>query len=381
MKRAIYMDHAATTPVAQDVADAMQPYLSEAFGNPSSIHQFGRRTRKAVDQAKETIAKAVGARYNELIFTSGGTESDNLAIFSAAYSRLDQGRHLITTEIEHHAVLHAFAYLETQGFTVTYLKPDESGIVPAKAVDEAITDETTLVSVMYGNNETGMIQPIFEIADNVNDRNILFHTDAVQALGTETFDLSASAVDYATFSAHKINGPKGIGLLYAKQGAPVIPIFHGGEQEKKRRPGTENVPAIAGFGAAAAKTAAEKEERRNRYTALKTEMLRRFAEAEIDCVINGDQLNSLPHIVNISFPGVNIEALLMNLDMAGLAVSSGSACTAGSVNPSHVLTAMTNDETISHTGLRISFGLGNTIEEAEQAAEMIVQTVAKLQKD
>ncbi|SES18690.1 cysteine desulfurase family protein [Salisediminibacterium halotolerans] len=379
MKRAIYMDHAATAPVDREVAEAMQPYMTEMYGNPSSIHQFGRQTRKAVDDAKETMASAIGAGYNELIFTSGGTEADNLAVFSAAYSCRDQGKHLITTAIEHHAVLHAFNHLETQGFDVTYLKPDEYGIVSAKAVKEAITAETTFVSVMYGNNETGMIQPVLDIAEMLNDRGILFHTDAVQALGTESFDLSASPIDYAAFSAHKINGPKGIGLLYVKEGAPVMPMFHGGEQEKKRRPGTENVPAIVGFAAAVAKVSAEKETRKSRYAALKEDMLQRFSASAVHYVVNGDQDRSLPHILNISFPGVNIEALLMNLDMDGLAVSSGSACTAGSVNPSHVLTAMTDDEAISHTGLRISFGLGNTNEDAAAAAEMIIRTVKRLQ--
>jgi cysteine desulfurase len=377
----IYLDHAASTPLHPQVLEAMVAYWRQKFGNPSSIHAFGRQARQALDDARDRIASRLSCRPSELVFTSGGTESDNAAIFGAAFAQ--QGRnHIITTEIEHHAVLHACKELESRGIRVTYLPVDRDGRVDPESVRQAIRPDTFLISVMYGNNETGTIQPIQEIGTIARERGILFHVDAVQALGAVPLRLDSLPVDLMSFSAHKINGPQGVGALYISRQAKIHPFLFGGMQERKRRAGTENVAGIIGF-AEAVQLAVEHLETRVR--SLQAIRLSFIAQLERllgpeNIHLNGHPRECLPHIANISFPGTDTETLLMNLDLEGIAASSGSACTAGSLSISHVLLAMNLPEDLARSAVRFSFGLGNTMEEAEYAAEKIATIVRRLRK-
>ncbi|WP_078577206.1 cysteine desulfurase family protein [Salipaludibacillus agaradhaerens] len=374
----IYLDHAATSPVHSDVVAAMKPYYETFFGNPSSIHHFGREARRGLDESREYIAKTIGAAFDEIIFTSGGTEADNLAIRGYAEANMSKGTHLITTKIEHHGVLHAFHYLERQGFSVTYLDVDDTGKVTVEQVEKALTDETILVSIMYGNNEVGTVQPIASIGRLLSSHQAVFHTDAVQAIGTKSINVNELGVDFLAAAGHKINGPNGIGFLYARKGRAFAPLLFGGEQEKKRRAGTENVPGVIGM--AKALYIAEKERigRNESYRHFRQIMLSTFDSGQINYIVNGCEKARLDHIFNVSFPGINVESLLMNLDLEGVAVSSGSACTAGSIDPSHVLTAMFNDESRSHSAVRFSFGYGNTEDQVRKAAEVTVAVVKRL---
>lgn len=375
----IYLDHAATTPMHPEAIRVMMNVMNDTFGNPSSIHQFGRAARKRVDDARKVLADSIGASIDEIIFTSGGTEADNSAIFSAVQALKDKGNHIITSEIEHHAVLHACKELEKQGYAVTYLPVDESGRVSADSVKQALRDETVLVTIMYGNNEVGTLQPIKEIGDLLKDHHAFFHTDAVQAYGAVPIDVKELGVDFMSVSSHKINGPKGIGFLYAKKGIPFKPLLFGGEQERKRRAGTENVAGAAGFAKAAEVMQEMSEEKTAMYRKFKGTMIRLFEESGIDFAINGSLEESLPHILNISFPGVGVEAFLVNMDLAGIAVSSGSACTAGSIEPSHVLVAMFGKESErTKNSIRFSFGLNNTTEEIERAALTAIKVANRL---
>ncbi|MEC1551275.1 cysteine desulfurase family protein [Bacillus haynesii] len=375
----IYLDHAATSPTDPRVVEKMLPYLTENFGNPSSIHSFGRESRKWLDGTRELIAREIGAHPNEIVFTSGGTEADNMAILGSALAREKQGRHIITTKIEHHAVLHTCNRLEEMGFDVTYLDVDESGRISAEQVKNALRDETILVTVMYGNNEVGTIQPIDEIGDLLKDHRALFHTDAVQAFGFLPIDVQKSCIDMMSVSGHKLNGPKGTGFLYVNENVKLSQLLFGGEQERKRRAGTENVPGIAGLGEAVLLSGQEREEKSALYSRFK-DIITRTLEAEgVSFDVNGSREHSLPHILNLYFPGVSVESLLVNLDMAGIAVSSGSACTAGSVLPSHVLSAMFGEEDDRLTSsIRISFGFGNTEEQVERAAKELAKIVKRL---
>jgi len=375
----IYLDHAATSPTDPRVVEKMLPYLTENFGNPSSIHSFGRESRKWLDGTRELIAREIGAHPNEIVFTSGGTEADNMAILGSALAREKQGRHIITTKIEHHAVLHTCNRLEEMGFDVTYLDVDESGRISAEQVKDALRDETILVTVMYGNNEVGTIQPIDEIGDLLKDHRALFHTDAVQAFGFLPIDVQKSRIDMMSVSGHKLNGPKGTGFLYVNENVKLSQLLFGGEQERKRRAGTENVPGIAGLGEAVLLSGQEREEKSALYSRFK-DIITRTLEAEgVSFDVNGSREHSLPHILNLYFPGVSVESLLVNLDMAGIAVSSGSACTAGSVLPSHVLSAMFGEEDDRLTSsIRISFGFGNTEEQVERAAKELAKIVKRL---
>ncbi|SER72691.1 cysteine desulfurase family protein [Salipaludibacillus aurantiacus] len=374
----IYLDHAATSPVHPDVFEEMKPYYEAFFGNPSSIHQFGREARRGLDEARDYIAGTIGASFEEIIFTSGGTEADNLAIIGYATAHKDEGNHLVTTKIEHHGVLHAFEYLEKQGFKVTYLEADETGLISSEDVARSLTDNTILVSVMFGNNETGAIQPVKDIGNVLKDHKAVFHTDAVQALGMEALDVNELGVDFLAASGHKINGPNGTGFLYARKGLTFSPMLYGGEQERKRRAGTENVPAIAGMKKALELIISERASRNEEYRKFRELMLGVFNKAGIDYQVNGPESGGLAHILNVSFPDVNVEAMLMNLDLEGVAASSGSACTAGSIDPSHVLTAMFEDERRSHSAIRFSFGYGNTASQVEKAAEIAVKIVRRL---
>lgn len=378
--KAIYMDHAATSPVHPEVIEVIAASLQSDFGNPSSIHQFGRRTRHVLDEARSSIAKSVGAHPNEIIFTSGGTEADNLAIIGSAKANAQTGNHIITSSIEHHASLHACQSLEKEGFEVTYLPVSETGRISIENLTSAIREETILITIMYGNNETGTIQPINEIAQVANDKGIPFHTDAVQAYGLLDLHVKETGIDMLSVSSHKINGPKGVGFLYVKEGTKLAPYSHGGEQERKRRAGTENVSGIAGMQKAVEVIRSEREERIALYQKMKETMIGIFQKESIEYELNGDQFNTLPHVLNISFKGANVEPMLMNLDLAGIAVSSGSACTAGSHEPSHVLKAMFGEDERTHTAIRFSFGYGNAVEDAVTAAEEVVKIVNRLKK-
>ncbi|EAD0692957.1 cysteine desulfurase [Listeria monocytogenes] len=381
MENRIYLDHAATSPIHPEVIQTMLGAITNTYGNPSSIHYAGREARKALDEARHTIADSIHATEKEIIFTSGGTEGDNLAIIGAALAQQEKGKHIITSHIEHHAVLKTCEYLETQGFDVTYLPVDEHGIVSIESLQEALRPDTILVSIMYGNNEIGAIQPIAEIGAILSDHQAIFHTDAVQAYGLLNINVTELGVDLLTTSSHKINGPRGVGFLYVKNGTRLIYQMHGGEQERKRRAGTENLAGICGFSVASSIMMNERELKNEEYISFKKRMAEIWRSADLDFEVNGLEANTLPHVFSVRFPGVSIEQLLMNLDMDGIAVSSGSACTAGTVDPSHVLVALfgENHPAIQET-VRISFGLGNHLEEVETAATKISEVVTRLMK-
>ena len=380
MQQPIYLDHAATTPTHPEVAHAMIPYMVTMFGNPSSVHSFGRQARHAVDEARAFIAKSINANENEIIFTSGGTESDNMALIGTAMAYKEKGNHIITSSVEHHAILHTCKHLEKQGFEITYLPVNENGEISVEDLKAAIKESTILVSIMYGNNEVGAIQPIKEIGELLSDSDILFHSDAVQAYGIHAIDVKDLHLDLMSVSAHKINGPKGIGFLYARDGVRFVPCQHGGEQERKRRAGTENVPGIVGFKEAVRLAQTNIVEKAGKYRDLKQTMINVFNKEKIQFSVNGEGAKALlPHVFNVSFPGTNVESMLVNLDLAGIAASSGSACTAGSIDPSHVLVAMFGKDSNKITSsIRFSFGYGITIEQVEEAALDITKIVARL---
>ncbi|MBP1999024.1 cysteine desulfurase [Paenibacillus shirakamiensis] len=371
--RNIYLDHAASTPIHPEVAKEMLSVMQTQFGNASSIHAFGRKAKRTVNGARDQIAAALGCRSDELVLTSGGTESDNLALFGAIKGGRNKGRHIITTEIEHHAVLHTCEELERQGYEVTYLPVDSHGRVHLNQIQEAIKDDTALISVMYANNEVGTIQPIEEIGRLAREQGILFHVDAVQALGSLPINCHELPVDLVSFSAHKINGPQGMGALYVHKDVALDPLLFGGLQERKRRAGTENLAGAAGFAKAIQLAVAELEAKHVRDEQMRRTFLDllRSQIGEEHYVVNGDPDHRLPHIVNVSFPECGTETMLMNLDMDGIAVASGSACTSGSLEPSHVLAAMHLPQNLLTTAIRFSFGLGNTNEELEYTAHKI----------
>ncbi|MBK5489652.1 cysteine desulfurase [Bacillus sp. TH17] len=375
----IYLDHAATSPTHPEVVEKMIPYMTETFGNPSSIHFYGRQTRHAVDEARRVCARSIHASPNEIIFTSGGTEADNLALIGVARANRHKGNHVITTQIEHHAILHTCELLEREGFEVTYLPVDETGRVQVSDIQKALTEETILVSIMFGNNEVGTIQPIVEIGKLLKEHQAYFHTDAVQAYGLIEIDVKEFGIDLLSISAHKINGPKGVGFLYAGVNVKFEPLLIGGEQERKRRAGTENVPSIVGLQHAVSLAEKTREQKNAQYEEFKDIMVSVFKNEDIHFEVNGDLEYRLPHVFNISFTGMNIEPFLVNLDLAGIAVSSGSACTAGSIDPSHVLVAMFGkDSDQIRSSVRFSFGLGNTKEQIEKAAYETVKIVKRL---
>ncbi|MBD8069261.1 cysteine desulfurase family protein [Bacillus sp. PS06] len=375
----IYMDHAATSPMHPEVIEKMIPYMAEMFGNPSSIHSFGRESRHVLDKARQTIANSIRAKEHEIIFTSGGTEADNTAIIGYALANREKGNHIITTTIEHHAVLHTCEYLEKQGFHVTYLPVDENGLITAEQVANSLTDETILVTIMFGNNEVGSIQPIHKIGSLLKEHQAVFHTDAVQAYGIIPINVEEHGIDLMSVSAHKINGPKGTGFLYVRLGLKLQPQAHGGEQERKRRAGTENVAGVVGLSHAVSIAKSTIEERTQEYTKYRSSFLAKLDNSGIVYHVNGDIDHTLPHILNISFPGTNVESMLVNLDLAGIAVSSGSACTAGSIEPSHVLVAMYGkDSERIQNSIRFSFGYGNTLTQVERAAEETASIVKRL---
>lgn len=376
--RRVYFDHSATTPVDSDVLETMLPYLKQDFGNASSIHWFGRESRKAVETAREQLAALLGAEAKEVFFTSGGTESDNLAIKGVALANRKKGNHIITTAIEHHAVLHACEYLEKNGFEVTYLPVDENAMVSVEAVRNAITDKTTLISIMFANNEVGTIQPIKEIGALAREKGIYFHTDAVQAVGNCPIDVKELNIDLLSLSGHKIYGPKGIGALYVRKGVRLEAVQHGGAQERGIRPGTENVPAIVGLGKAAELAKRDLEKRIAHLTSLRNQLFEGLKSRIPDIKVNGHPEQRLPGNVNFSVLYVEGESLLLNLDIRGIAASSGSACTSGSLDPSHVLLAMGLTHEVAHGSLRLSLGKDNTADDVAYCLEVLPEIVERL---
>ncbi|WP_099158616.1 cysteine desulfurase family protein [Virgibacillus ndiopensis] len=375
----IYLDHAATTPVNKQVIDAMYPIYEEVFGNPSSVHSFGRKARSLLDEARRVLANSIHANEKEIVFTSGGTEADNLALIGTAFANRNRGNHIITTVQEHHATLHTAEYLEKYGFDITYLPVYEDGRISIDDLRSAITEETILVSIMAVNNETGVIQPIQEIGQLLKDHKTYFHTDAVQAFGIMELNVKALGIDLLSVSSHKINGPKGIGYLYVADGVKLSPLQYGGEQERKRRAGTENVVSAIGFQKAVELVGEEREKRADTYSQYKNQFLKVLEDKNIDIDINGNPELTIPSIVNISFPGMNVETLLTNFDLEGIAASSGSACTAGSVEPSHVLTEMYGAENPRTTNsIRFSFGSANTTSNVDEAANRVAKIIERL---
>jgi len=375
----IYLDNAATTPLADAVRQAMEPYFGAFYGNPSSVHRAGREARAAVERAREQTARAIGADPSEILFTSGGTEADNTAIIGTALAHREQGRHIVTTSIEHHAVLHTCQFLQTLGFDVTYVAPQADGRIRVQDVVDALRDDTILVSVMMVNNETGAIQPIAEIGRVTRERGIKFHTDAVQAAGLLELDVAQLGVDLLSLSGHKLHGPKGVGALYVHKKARITPFQHGGSQERDRRAGTENLPGIVGFGTAIAAAVAQREQKLAHIAELRDVMMTTLAR-ELDNLHVNSPVDGLPAILNVTFAGVAGEALLMNLDMQGIAASAGSACTAGSIQPSHVLLAMGLAPEQVKSAIRFSFSGHNTREEVEAAAQKTVAIVQRLRR-
>lgn len=377
----IYVDHAATSPMHPKVIDKMYEIMKDQFGNPSSIHTYGRQARNILDNARAVIASSIGALENEIIFTSGGTEADNYAIFGIAEGKETKGKHIITTEIEHHAVLHACQELEKKGYEITYLPVNEYGVIDLNEFKTALREDTILVTIMYGNNEIGSIQPIKEIGLLLKEHPAVFHTDAVQAYGLEEIDVKEQHIDLLSVSSHKINGPKGIGFLYVRNGIKLNPRFFGGEQEKKRRAGTENVPSVAGFQLAVEIAEQDRFYKREQYKKYKEILIGILKENNISFKQNGLVDNTLPHVLNLSFPGTNVEAMLVNLDLAGIAASSGSACTAGSIEPSHVLVSMFGKESErTKNSIRFSFGLNNTEQQIEKVGHELVKIINRLTK-
>ena len=378
MKTKIYLDNAATTRTAQEVVDAMIPYFTENYGNPSSIYELGQRSKEAITTAREQIAEVIGAKPEEIYFTAGGSEADNWALKAACEAYEKKGKHIITTKIEHHAILHTCEYLEKKGVEVTYLDVDENGLVDLDALQKAIRPDTILISIMFANNEIGTIEPVKEIGMIAKEHGILFHTDAVQAFGQVPIDVDDMHIDMLSSSAHKINGPKGIGFLYIRKGVKIRSFVHGGAQERKRRAGTENVPAIVGYGVAAKRAADTMEERTARERQLRDDFIKRV-EKEIPYVkLNGHPDKRLPNNINFSFRFIEGESLLIMLDMKGIAGSSGSACTSGSLDPSHVLLAIGLPHEIAHGSLRLSLGEDTTKEDLDYTLEQIKEIIQKL---
>lgn len=374
----IYLDNAATTKMAPEVLEAMLPYLKENYGNPSSIYKLGATSKKAVTTARKEVAALIGAKPEEIYFTAGGSEADNWALKATAEAYRDKGKHIITTKIEHHAVLHTCEYLEKQGFEITYLKVDGDGLVNPEDVRAAIRPDTILISVMFANNEIGTVEPIAEIGAIAKEKGILFHTDAVQAFGQIPIDVDAMNIDMLSASAHKMNGPKGVGCLYIRTGIKIRSFVHGGAQERSRRAGTENVPGIVGFGEAAVRAGRIMEEKAAREKELRDYLINKL-ETEIPyCRLNGHRSKRLPGNVNFSFFFIEGESLLIRLDMADICASSGSACTSGSLDPSHVLLAIGLKHEEAHGSLRLTLSEENTKEELDTVVEAVKKTVAGL---
>ncbi len=380
MKKMIYLDNAATTRTVPEVVEAMLPYFSEFYGNASTVYEFGGMSKEAISKAREIIADAIGAKENEIYFTGGGSESDNWALKATAEAYKSKGRHIITSKIEHHAILHTCEWLEQNGFEVTYLDVDEFGVVKLEELKKAIRPDTILITIMFANNEIGTIEPVAEIGKIAREHGILFHTDAVQAFGQVPIQVDELNIDMLSASAHKLNGPKGIGFLYIRKGIKIRSFLHGGAQERKRRAGTENVPGIVGFGKAVELALNSMEERAKRECELRDYLMERVLKEIPFTRVNGDRTNRLPNNVNFCFQFVEGESLLIMLDMKGICGSSGSACTSGSLDPSHVLLAIGLPHEIAHGSLRLTLGSDTTKEDMDTVVEAIKEIVTQLRE-
>ncbi len=376
-KKIIYMDHAATTYTAKEVVEAMLPYFSEEFGNPSSVYSIGQSNKKTLDLARKRVASAINAQPDEIYFTNGGTESDNWALKGVVFANERKGKHIITTAIEHHAILHSCEWLASRGFEITHLPVDKYGMVSPESVEKAIRPDTTLISVMYANNEVGTIQPIAEIGKIARDHGIYFHTDAVQAVGHVPIDVVTDKIDLLSLSGHKFYGPKGVGALYIRKGTRIQNFIHGGAQEKKRRAGTENVPGIVGLGTAIERAMNEMPEETKRLTALRDELTRELLKIPATH-LNGHPTKRLPNNTNIIFEYIEGESILLFLNMKGICASTGSACNSASLEPSHVLTAMGISHEIAHGSIRLTVGERTTEEDVKFVIAALTETVAKL---
>ena len=374
----VYFDHAATTPTDPAIAQVVLEYMTGKFGNAGSVHSFGREARAAVDKAREQVAKLINAQPSEIFFTAGGTESDNISLKGVAYANRNRGNHIITSAVEHHGVLEPCEQLKKEGYAITILPVDEFGRVSVDSVKAAIRPETILISIMFANNEVGTIQPIAEIGDLAREKGIYFHTDAVQATGNWPIDVKAMNIDLLTMSGHKFNAPKGIGALYVRKGVRLRSIQQGGGQERHLRPGTENVPGIVGLGLAAEKATAHMEAKVRETSALRDKLMQGILDNVPDIKLNGHPMERLPGNVNVSVRYVEGESLLLNLDMKGIAASSGSACTSGSLDPSHVLLAMGLDHATAHGSLRLTLGMGTTEADVDYFLEVFPPIVERL---
>lgn len=378
--RKIYMDHSATTPVRAQVMSAILPYFADIFGNASSIHRWGKDARKACETAREKVAYLLGCKPGEVIFTSGGTEADNLAIRGSAYANKNKGNHIITSSIEHHAILHTCEYLEKEGFKVTYLPCDKYGLISPESVENAIQNNTTLITIMHGQNEIGTIQPLREIGNIARQRGIVFHSDAVQSVGKIPINVNDDPVDLLTISSHKIYGPKGVGALYIRKGTKISPQSLGGAHERGLRAGTENVPGIVGLGEACYLAQKDLEKESARLSYLRDKMIGGILDNIPDTLLNGHPIHRLPNNVNISFKYIEGEAILLHLDLHGIAASSGSACTSGSLNPSHVLLATGVPHEIAHGSIRFTLGMSNNESDVDYVLEVLPQIVSRLRE-
>ncbi len=377
----IYLDYAATTPTRQEVIEAMLPFYQEKFGNPSSLHQLGQEARAGVEESREIVARALGAKTKEIFFTSGGTESDNLALKGVALARRDEGNHLITTQIEHHAILETAHFLEKQGFEVTYLPVDKEGLVDPADVKKALRKETILVSVMHANNEVGTVEPIEEIAQVVKETSdAYFHTDAVQSIGYLDVEVEKIGIDLLSLSAHKFYGPKGVGAIYLRQGVRIFPHSHGGAQENNRRAGTHNVPAIVGLGKAIELVQKEKPEERKRLKELRDFLVERIVGEHPETFLTGHTEKRLPHNASFIFPGVEGESIVLALDLEGVAISSGSACSSGATRPSHVLLALGFSPDEARCCARFTLGKETSFEDIEMTIEAVNNVLSKLKQ-
>ena len=378
MDHLVYLDHAATTAARPEVVEAMLPYFTEKYGNPSSIYSLGSETKAAITHAREIMAKSIGTTSENIYFTAGGSESDNWALVATAEAYASKGKHIITSKIEHHAILHTCDYLVSRGYEITYIDVDENGVIKLDQLKAAIRPDTILISVMFANNEIGTIQPIEEIGAIAKAHGILFHTDAVQAYCQVPIDVDKMHIDMLSISGHKINGPKGIGFLYIRKGVKIRSFIHGGAQERKRRAGTENVPSIVGLGKAVEMAVADMEERTAKEIELRDRMIDAIYKRIPYARLNGDRTRRLPNNVNFSFQFVEGESMLIMLDMAHICASSGSSCTSGSLDPSHVLLAIGLPHEIAHGSLRLTLGYDNTQEEIDGVVEEIEKIVARL---
>ena len=378
MKKLIYLDNAATTKTSEEVVAAMLPYFTEYYGNPSSVYEFASESKKAVSNARRTIAETLGAQENEIYFTAGGSEADNWALKATAEAFQSKGKHIITTKIEHHAILHTAEYLEKRGFEITYIGVDENGVVKVDELEKAIRPDTILISVMFANNEIGTIQPIKEIGEIAKKHGVLFHTDAVQAYGQLPINVDELHIDMLSSSGHKLNGPKGIGFLYIRKGVKIRSFVHGGAQERKRRAGTENVPGIVGYGKAAEIAAKTMKERTAKEIELRDHLIDRVLAEVPYTRLNGHRTNRLPNNANFSFQFVEGESLLILLDNNGICASSGSACTSGSLDPSHVLLAIGLPHEIAHGSLRLTLSAETTMEDIDFVVDCIKQIIERL---